>query len=118
MGSVGGYPFGVAASRDGSYVAVAWNNTGATCTVSIFHNNGSSWSLASGSSTLASATFANFTALHFLPSGNLVIVDSVPDGSTVNLWQFTNAGAKVGATYNALTNFGAGYSVVDFAVSY
>ena len=118
IGTVNGFPFAVAASRDGNYIAVAWNNIDNTCSVSIFHNNGTSWSLVSGAGALASTSFQNFSALHFLPSGNLVISDSALDGSTANLWQFTNAGAQVGSTYNALSNFGGGLSINDFAVSY
>ncbi|HEV3156394.1 MAG TPA: hypothetical protein VGZ00_03540 [Candidatus Baltobacteraceae bacterium] len=110
-------PWTVAASKDGSSVAVAWGTTyTAPVTVSIYHNNGGAWSLASGGSTLERTTFANFQAMHFLANGNLLIADS--DGSTyANLWQFTGVGSPVGSPYNAQNDLGSGYGITDFAVS-
>jgi hypothetical protein len=123
VGAVAGYPGSVAASRDGSYVAVAWNNGSAT-SVTIFHNNGSSWS----SVATLGTTFPEFTAMHFVPSGNLVVVDSGDNGTNIyaNLWQFTNAGALVGSgPYNAEGDFSSCtgessscYIINDAAISY
>ncbi len=115
VGTVTGFPQAVAVSRDGAYVAVAWN-TGSATNMSIFHNNGSAWALASAGSALTTANFANFTSVHFLPNGNLIVSDS--DGSYANLSQYTNAGALVGSVYNATPNFGSGYLINDVAVSY
>jgi hypothetical protein len=121
VGTVTGYPQAVAASRDGSYVAVAWDNGGGTngsdTTVSIFHNNGSAWALASGGSALAGTSFANFTSVHFLPSGNLLVSDS--DGSSYShLAQYSNVGALVGTVHDVTGDFGSTYLINDVAVSY
>ncbi len=116
VGTVSGYPQAVAVSRDGAYVAVAWNNGGGT-NVSIFHNNGSAWALVSAGSALTTANFANFTSVHFLSNGNLIVSDS--DGTSyAHLAQYTNAGVLVGSVYNAATDFGTGYLINDVAVSY
>jgi hypothetical protein len=115
VGAVTGFPEAVAVSRDGAYVAVAWNN-GIGTNVSIFHNNGSAWALASAGSALTIANFANFTSVHFLSNGNLIVSDS--DGSYANLSQYTNAGLLVGTVRNATLDFGSGYFINDVAVSY
>jgi hypothetical protein len=114
IANLAGPPIWATASKDGSNVAVAWGN-GNGATVSIFHNNGSSWSHVSGGSALESTPFPNFTAIHFLSDGNLMVLDS--NGVYENFWQFTNVGASVGSVYNAQNDFGSGWIIYDFGVS-
>jgi hypothetical protein len=111
IGSVSGYPLSAATSRDGTYVAVAWGNSGGTVSVTLFHNSGTGWA----QSLTLSATFSNFDAIHFLSNGNFVVCDSAQDGSTANLDTFTTGGTE--SAYNAASNFGANYTINDFAVS-
>jgi hypothetical protein len=111
IGNVTDVPQWVAASKDGSNVAVAWGAFPFTA-VSIFHNNGSSWSLASGGSTLAGKTFY-FSSMQFLSNGNLMILDF----QNANFWQFTNVGTAVGSAYDLTGDFGSGYIPRNFAVA-
>jgi hypothetical protein len=112
IGTVAGTPYAVAASEDGSSVAVGWRNgSGTGFNVSIFHNNGSGWTLASSGSSLASTTFSNLAAVHFLANGNLAVTDGQ------NLQQFTGVGASFGPSYNLINDFGGGYYINDFAAS-
>jgi len=116
VGSSTNTPAYVAASPDGTYVAVAWAG-GAGYTVSVYRYSGGWSTYATG--TLASATFQTFAAMHFLPNDNLVIGDNGSSGVSPELWQFTPAGAAVGTNPTSIaTLFGTNYSLNDVAVSF
>jgi hypothetical protein len=53
-----------------------------------------------------------------MSNGNMIVSDSGASGTAANLSVFTTAGAQVGSTYNAATNFGSGYTINDVAVSH
>jgi hypothetical protein len=118
IASVAGYPLSIATSQGtGDYLAVAWGNSAGGATISIYFYNGSTWSL-TGTINNNGTTIDNFTSMHFIPSGNLIVSNSDSGGTIGQLMQFTTTGSQVGTTYNALADFGAGYTISDVAVSY
>jgi hypothetical protein len=120
IGTVTGAPIFVAASRDGQYVAVAYEST--NISVRIFHNSGTSWAVASSGSALETGPdggggFSQFTSMHFLTNGNLVVTDSTAGAG--DLYQYTNVGASSGVgPLNLFGPFGGAYTVTDVAISY
>jgi hypothetical protein len=114
IAGVPGNPQAVAVSRDGAYVAVAWENADSAVSVTLYHNNGVSWSAV----TTLGTTFQLFTAMHFLSNGNLAVTNSGNLGSSAELYTFTTTGSQVGSSFNLEPGFGSGYTVNDFAVSY
>ncbi len=117
IASVSGYPQGIAASQgSGDYVAVAWGNSAGGETISIYYYNGSSWAL-TGTIDNNGTTISDFTAMHFLPSGNLIVCNSDDSGTVAQLMQFTTSGSQVGSTYSVLGDFGSGYTLNDAGVS-
>jgi hypothetical protein len=111
--NVTNFPQSIALSKDGNNLAV-YSGAFPSASVSIFHNNGSSWSLASGGSALAGQTLYTFESMNFLSNGNLMILISQnPNG----MFQFTDTGAAVGSVYDMSGDFGSGYRIGDFSVS-
>jgi hypothetical protein len=127
VATVAGEPVSLAASRGGNYVAVAYaNNTNETLSVSIYHNRGTtggsgSWTLfstATGSGSLGSANFSQFTTMHFLPNDDLVIANASPDGSVQQLYEFAPSGASVIGATSISSTTGGNFEINDVAVSY
>jgi hypothetical protein len=118
IASVAGNPVSIASSQGtGDYVAVAWDNSAGGATISIYYYNGSTWSL-TGTIDNNGTTISDFTSMHFIPSGNLIVSNSDSGGTIGQLMEFTTTGSQVGSTYNALADFGSGYTINDVAVSY
>jgi len=118
IASVAGNPVSIASSQGtGDYVAVAWDNSAGGATISIYFYNGSTWSL-TGTIDNNGTTLSDFTSMHFIPSGNLIVSNSDSGGTIGQLMEYTTTGTQVGSTYNALADFGSGYTINDVAVSY
>ncbi|MGD1066546.1 MAG: hypothetical protein ABR975_06995, partial [Vulcanimicrobiaceae bacterium] len=127
VATVPGEPVSLATSRGGNYVAVAYaNNTNETLTVSLYDNSGTtggsgSWTLfstATGSGSLGSENFSQFTTMHFLPNDDLVVANTSPDGSVQQLYEFAPSGASVIGATSISSTTGANFDVNDVAVSY
>jgi hypothetical protein len=127
VATVAGEPVSLAASRGGNYVAVGYaNNTNETLSVAIYYNSGTtggsgSWTLfstATGSGSLGSANFSQFTTMHFLPNDDLVIANASPDGSVQQLYEFAPSGASVIGATSISSTTGGNFEINDVAVSY
>ena len=117
IASISGYPVSIAASQgSGDYVAVAYSS-GSGAAINIYFYNGSTWSL-TGTIDASGSTIQDFTSMHFITSGNLIVSNSDSGGTIGQLLEFTTTGSQVGTTYNALADFGSGYTINDVAVSY
>jgi hypothetical protein len=119
IGSTSGPPISVAASVDGTYVAVAYVSGSDFPAVALFHYSGASWSSVATSSALTTTPFRNFATMHFIPDGDLVLVHSGSNDTSTpytNFYEYTTAGAlQSGFTnpFNATSDVQSNFGICD-----